>query len=568
MRRIARTASLTAAMLIGSCEAVTEPEDRAVSFEVSGPGIDAITIGESAQYRAIARDAAGNVVLGYRFTWASSTPSVATIDSTGLAIGRSAGTTLISVTHRSGAGSLPLYVTQPVASVALVPPAAALVPGGQVTFGATPLDSAGSPVPYRTAVWSSTDSAVAAVASGRVTGGTLGTATIQATVDGKTGTALVTVALVRFTSVAAGHEHTCARSMEGRAYCWGSNQYYQLGDGSFENSFVPTAVWSDGTIESLSVGGHHACALPADGTAYCWGLNEVGQLGSGSPEASSVPVEVIGGLRFRSVSAGGAHSCGVATDGLVYCWGSNGFGELGAASDETCPRGKFLGPLACSRRPLAVTGGPAFESVSAGSTHTCGLTSGGEAYCWGDNSEGQLGDSSTQQRQGPTLVAGGLRFRQLSAGINYTCGVAVEGVVYCWGRNPIGQLGNGSTIDATYPVPIAGGLRFESVTAGGGLYEAHTCGVAVGGAAYCWGWNGSGQLGDGSRNNRSEPVPVAGGLLFRTVTVGTYHTCGLGQDDLVYCWGGNFSGQLGSGVEGALAPVRVSGQQPTGANIP
>ena len=165
MNRIARTASLTTALLIGSCEAVTEPEDRAVSFEVSGPGKDAIAIGESAQYRAVARDVAGNVVPGYRFTWTSSNPSVATIDSTGLAIGRSAGTTLISVTNRFSGAGLPLYVTPPVASVALVPPAARLLPGGHVSFQASPLDSAGAPVLYRTAIWSSTDSAVAAVVS-------------------------------------------------------------------------------------------------------------------------------------------------------------------------------------------------------------------------------------------------------------------------------------------------------------------------------------------------------------------------------------------------------------------
>ncbi|MDP3775419.1 MAG: IPT/TIG domain-containing protein, partial [Gemmatimonadales bacterium] len=133
-------------------------------------------------------------------------------------------------------------------------------------------------------------------------------------------------------------------------------------------------------------------------------------------------------------------------------------------------------------------------SLTAGGGHTCGLTSGGAAYCWGGNGSGQLGDGSTTQRPTPVAVAGGITFASLAPGGGRTCGVTSGGAGYCWGVNSDGQLGDGSTTQRSTPVAVAGGLTFASLTAGGG----HTCGVTSGGAAYCWGVNFQGQLGDGS----------------------------------------------------------------------
>ena len=175
-----------------------------------------------------------------------------------------------------------------------------------------------------------------------------------------------------------------------------------------------------------------------------------------------------------------------------------------------------------------------FASVGPGSIHTCGLTVTGNAYCWGFNDFGQLGDGSTTGSPTPVLVSGGIRFSSISTRGGHTCGVTSVGDVYCWGENFRGQLGDGTTINRLTPVLVSGGLSFASVSAA----FSETCGVTTGGDAYCWGENFHGQLGDGTTINRLTPVPVAGGLTFASLSTG-HHTCGVTAAGDTYCWGDN-----------------------------
>ena len=317
---------------------------------------------------------------------------------------------------------------------------------------------------------------------------------------------------------------------------------------------------------AVSAGGFHTCMLTSEGDAYCWGSNSSGQLGTATTQncrnefttgsCSPTPLPVSGGLSFASLSAAGAHTCGLTPEGDAYCWGSNVSGQLGTTTSDLCG----FSSLACSQPPLIVSGGLTFASLSG----TCGLTIGGDAYCWGGNVHGKLGDGTTTDRLSPVLVSGGLSFGSLDAGSGHTCGVTTGGDAYCWGRNNNGQLGTttsdfcGETpVDCSrIPVLVSRPLSFASVSAGG----SHTCAITPIGDAYCWGSNGNGQLGSGTTGDRLDPVLVFGGLSFTSLSAGLRHTCGVTSGGDAHCWGGNHNGQVGDGTRtDRLSPVPVSG---------
>src|SRR5438309_1063966 len=135
-----------------------------------------------------------------------------------------------------------------------------------------------------------------------------------------------------------------------------------------------------------------------------------------------------------------------------------------------------------------------------------------------------------------------LKFTAVSASGEFACGLTVAGAAYCWGANYSGNLGDGTTTTRTSPVRVTGGLSFASVSAG-----SHTCGLSAEGVAYCWGGNKFGQLGDGTTSDRSSPVRVTGGMTFVALTV-SIHTCGIAKEGAAYCWGPNGGGMLGDGT--------------------
>jgi len=366
---------------------------------------------------------------------------------------------------------------------------------------------------------------------------------------------LLITALPAFSeTLSAGEDHTCMLNSNGAAYCWGDNSVGQLGNGSTESSMVPVAVSGDLRFKSISADWDHTCGVTEDNDAYCWGRGRYGRLGNGSAENSMIPAAVSGGLSFESVNSGMAHTCGITTNGDAFCWGLNEDGILGNNSVETSPI------------PAAVSGGHTFGSINAGSATTCGIAKNGDAYCWGAGDFGRLlgqGHDDRGNKIAPGLVAGEFNFKpdSISVGLDHTCAITTADKAVCWGRGRYGKLGigpgDGLGVIENLMVPreVKGNISFALITTG--IFQ--TCGIASDGKAYCWGRNGSGQLGDGTTTMRLEPVNVSTNLRFADLTIGKDHACGISSNDEIYCWGDGNAGKLGTrSSDNKLTPTKIA----------
>lgn len=175
------------------------------------------------------------------------------------------------------------------------------------------------------------------------------------------------------------------------------------------------------------------------------GPNQLGDVGDGSYVAKRGASAVVGGFRWRTLSAGSSHVCGITLDDEAYCWGNQFRGALG--------NGQFYGS---SPAPVAVLGGLTFTSVYAGAGTSCGLTAAGDAYCWGNNDRGQFGTGVTSRASSPELIAAPGTYVAVTAGGNHTCGLTAAGIAFCWGQGDYGQLGDGMIGDRLRPVQVAG----------------------------------------------------------------------------------------------------------------
>lgn len=350
-------------------------------------------------------------------------------------------------------------------------------------------------------------------------------------------------------TIQTGVTHTCALTGTGAAWCWGSNTRGQLGDGTLAPSAVPVAVAGGQTFATLTVGNGVTCGITPDSSAYCWGWNREGAVGDGTTMDRSTPTPVSGGHIFRAIDAGD-HTCAVRMDGSAWCWGGNTSGELGD------------GTVTDRHAPTPVSTTDRFVSISAGmgeDAHTCAIREDSVPVCWGANVSGQLGDGTTSSRSVPAPVLSIAHVSAITAGNGHTCALrTVDAAALCWGYNGTGALGDGTAVDRHSPVLVAGGQTFSSLDAGG----LSTCGIRAGDSAgLCWGHNAAGQLGDGTDVSSTTPVQVADDHAFSVISVGFAFACALDLDDHAWCWGWNGTGQLGDGTTGTIraVPTAVAG---------
>lgn len=327
---------------------------------------------------------------------------------------------------------------------------------------------------------------------------------------------------------------------------------------SFEHRFEVFNGETVGPTVSISLGDLHSCRIErADLQIFCQGDGSYGQLGNGLVDDALYSVETVNPLRdlgdvYSEVTAGGRHTCAVLDTvggSQAFCWGDNRWGQLGDGTLENRSQ-----PTPVDNSAIQVD----LVSLSSGGGHTCGLSAEGQAYCWGSNQFGQLGvDTIGNAATRPQPVAGGLTFTQLSAGWLHTCGLTTDSTTWCWGRGLEGQLGNGTTDGSGAPVQVAGGGVYTSIVTG----TAQTCGITSTGGVDCWGYNSSGQVGTGSTAfvvSTPAAVPLPAGVAVVDVALGRIHGCALTGTGPVYCWGGNDRLQLGqASPRAARSPILV-----------
>lgn len=516
-------------------------------------------VGDSLPLFARAFDEDGVELDGVEVTWSSNDEAVGAIDGDGVVEAKAPGATTIEARNGDVVGTVDITVLPTrVASITIEQDAHSVAGGESATFTAVALDDDGKPIDNPALEWLVGNPLVASIdQNGVVTGITAGDAIVEvAAMGGAWDWAVVHVTsgggdtfAQPLSSVAVGINTTCGVDEATGAWCWGANDYGQMGVGRLDDPFtgfpVPENVIGEARFVALSANSFHTCGLTAEGAAYCWGLGVDGRLGvfpDGSGDnGTTAPMPVLGDHVFTQIAAGGDHTCGLDDAKKVWCWGLAerlGIGEGPEGADQWLP--------------AAVAPDQEFVQVVGGLFHNCALDTAGKAWCWGGNEQGAVGDGSNLDGTGtlvvrtPVAVAGDLTFAELDTVSNHTCGRTIENEVWCWGDNFSEQIGPRDPLFEGAPRRVETALQFAQVATG----THHTCGLTAAGEVWCWGANGDGQLGDGTLLSSDVPVRVITELAFVAIDAGGNMTCGVTADDAVWCWGSSHMGQLGGGFAG------------------
>ena len=359
------------------------------------------------------------------------------------------------------------------------------------------------------------------------------------------------------TALAVGDYHACAVVAGGALKCWGRNNNGQLGDTTGTDNVLgvlPTGFEANTGI--IAAGSTHTLALDGPGTLSGWGANNQGQLGDGTTtqRTSPSPVPTIPDVPVL-LDGGSNHSCAILPGGYASCWGYNSFGQVGDGTNTQRTK-----PVIIPSLSSGVTW------IAAGGNHTCAVVNGG-VQCWGSNSNGQLGEGDTTNRNVPYQVTGLTSgVVAVDAGPAHSCAVLATGAVQCWGYNNYGQLGDGTQIQRTTPVAVTGITNAIAIRTGSDSFSANygfSCALLTGGTVKCWGFNYSGELGNGTTSGfvTANPTPVAVLGITNAIAIrtGNKFACALLADQTVKCWGDDSYGQLGDNSLYRLTPTYAVG---------
>ncbi len=359
-------------------------------------------------------------------------------------------------------------------------------------------------------------------------------------------------------SLSVGRGFACAIASNDMAYCWGLNANSQFGNGGTTSSSVPvkvptktenasSAILAGATFKSIAAGTFGGCAIANDNRAYCWGANFYGQTGDGTSTNRTFPVKVLtktenassaipAGATFLSVSVGGYTTCAIASNDMAYCWGRNQNGQVGAgtAMNENANPFPLKVVTKTENATSAIPAGATFKFVETarGGSFSCAIASDDLSYCWGFNDNGQLGSNTVTNSSFPvkvltqsdaggatSAIPAGVTAKALTVGAagGQACMIGSDNLAYCWGFNVQGALGNNSTTQNLVPVKVLTqsdpGGSSSAIPAGETFLQIrggtqHTCALGSSGTMYCWGANGSGQVGNSKTTDSLVVAPV------------------------------------------------------------
>ena len=350
-----------------------------------------------------------------------------------------------------------------------------------------------------------------------------------------------------------------AIGIDGSLYAWGDNAYGQIGDATKVNRSSPVRTFNyDYSSFKMVASGNHTLAIAnTDGSLWVWGRGNEGQLGDGTTVSKSSPTQ-LGTSSWTFVSVGASHSVGITTDGNLYVWGNNASGQLG---DGTTVGGR-------SSPTLVPTFVNSWSDVATGNSFTMAISSlDSSLWTWGRNFTGNLGDGTTVNKSSPVKI-GTSSWAKVAAANNTAYGITSDGKLFAWGSGNFGALGDGTTINKSSPVQI-GAVGSSWTFVASDSRASHAVAITTGGIVYAWGFNGSGQVGDGTTVNKSSPALLGGAVstFFNTAQfspkadVGFLHTAAiLSSNSAIFAWGDGRFGSLGdTSTVNRSAPVVVSG---------
>lgn len=381
-------------------------------------------------------------------------------------------------------------------------------------------------------------------------------------------------------SLSSGNTASCGLRNDGTAWCWGEGTAGQLGDGTNTTAqAIPVEVSGASIWKRIDMGSNHTCGVKMDGSGWCWGNNTNGKLGNSSTTASNIPVPVSGSRSWKMIKPGRNHTtCGIATDGTAWCWGN---GNLGKRGDNSVSSTQST-PVKVHDNVTTSTGWSDWVDIALGVGHTCGIRSNGEAWCWGEGTNGILGNGSVANSSIPVKVhddttsTGWTDWKKIVAGAAYSCGLRGNGTIWCWGEQNMGMLGN-NLKDSNYqtrPVQVHSNLSAVGWTDWAQIFGGYQtiCGIRTNGEAWCWGRSAEGQTGGGIQpTHEGRPRIVQDSIAsgsgwnnWALLGVGLTHSCGIRSNGTAWCWGSESNGKLGNNQTGSTTgyPVRVLDEAP------